>query len=221
MEGYTRDMDFADTGLPWVLPSPNMPTLDTARVYPGMCLFEALTPSEGRGTTRPFELIGAPWCDPAKLKHDLDALSLPGCMWRICFFEPVFHKYKGLVCGGLQIYVTDKETFRPFLAGVALAWAMMHQAPKRVNSSGWKAEEPEKGTVSFDVITGKMPEGVFGFKTPPYEYVYDKVPFDILAGSNTLREQLEAGLDPITIAKTWEEDEKSWLETRKPYLLYH
>lgn len=220
MAGYARAMDYAATGLPWVLPSPNMPTPDTARVYPGMCLLEALTPSEGRGTTRPFELAGAPWCRPARLKRDLDALRLPGCVWRVAFFEPAFHKYRGRVCGGVQLHVTDPHTFRPLLAGVALVWALRRQAPVCVPSAPWSPDHPDAGTVPFSVLDGAMPDGVFGFKAPPYEYVYDRLPFDILAGSTRLRQQLEAGLDPLTIARSWEADEKAWLEERKPFLLY-
>ncbi len=120
MEQWRRSMFFDDTGLPWVMPSPNMPTLDTALVYPGMCLFEGTNVSEGRGTTRPFELSGAPWVNPADLIRLLDCHRLPGVIFRPAFYIPTFHKWAGQMVGGVQIHVTDRESFKPFLTGLAL-----------------------------------------------------------------------------------------------------
>ena len=209
MEGWTRDMEFEDTGLPWVLPSPNMPTVDTARVYPGMCLLEACSVSEGRGTTRPFELVGAPWIDPYALKDALDALALPGCLWRPVYFEPTFHKHGHTVCGGVQVHVTDRKAFKPVLATFALLWAMRRQGNTL----------PPGETYGFD--PNAPMKQVFAFKAPPYEYETVKPPFDILSGSALWRELLEKDLpSPYDIEKLWLPGEQEWLERRKKYLLY-
>ena len=109
-----------DTGLPWVMPSPNMPTLDAAVVYPGTVLFEGTNLSEGRGTTRPFELVGAPWIDADRFAEAMNALDLPGVYFRPAVFEPTFQKHAQRACGGCQIHVTDRLTFRPVITGVAL-----------------------------------------------------------------------------------------------------
>src|SRR5216110_390323 len=114
MKNWERQMWFDQTGLPWVMPSPNMPTLDTATVYPGMCLLEGTNISEGRGTTRPFEIFGAPWIDPEKFCRELNALKIPGTHFREMFFQPTFHKFAGELCGGAQIHVTDRNAFSPF-----------------------------------------------------------------------------------------------------------
>src|SRR4029453_16565874 len=113
MEGWQRSYYFEDTDLPWVMPSPNMPTVDTAVVYPGMCLLEGTNVSEGRGTTRPFEIFGAPWIDPDRLCKAMEGYSLKGVLFRPLFFRPTFNKYAGQVCGGAQLHVTDRRTFRP------------------------------------------------------------------------------------------------------------
>jgi len=111
MEGWKREMWFDNTGLQWVMPSPNMPTVDTATVYPGMCLFEGTNLSEGRGTTRPFEIIGAPWVDAHKLSDVLNNLYIPGVKFRPVYFIPTFSKYKDQRCGGVQIHITDRDKF--------------------------------------------------------------------------------------------------------------
>src|SRR5205085_4919570 len=120
MEGWRRAMWFDETRRPWVLPSPNIPTPDTATVYPGMVMIEGTSVSEGRGTTRPFEIVGAPHVEPRRLVERLGEEGLPGCVFRPLHFEPTFHKFKGERCGGLQLHVTDRATFKPVLAGVAL-----------------------------------------------------------------------------------------------------
>jgi uncharacterized protein YbbC (DUF1343 family) len=191
MEGWRRDM-FADaTALPWVMPSPNMPTLDTAIVYPGTVLFEGILISEGRGTTRPFELIGAPWIEAERFARDMNALGLPGVYFRPAVFEPTFQKHAKQACGGCQIHVTDRAAFRPVLTGVALA-AMFH----RTNPSS------------------------FAWRQPPYEYEHDKMPIDILAGSDALRQQIEAGVSAPEIASGWAADEAAFGKLRQKYLLY-
>ncbi len=161
MDGYDPRMWFDETGLPWVMPSPNMPTLDTATVYPGMCLFEATNVSEGRGTTRPFELFGAPFIDAKKLCKYLNGLHLPGVYFRENYFQPTFHKGAGKICGGAQIHVTDRERFRSFDTAVRILRYLFHEYP---NDFAWKA--------------------------PPYEYEYEKLPIDILLGSGTFRREL-------------------------------
>src|SRR5205085_7758532 len=123
-EGLRRDMDFEATGLPWVLPSPNMPTVETAFVYPGMCLIEGTNLSEGRGTTRPFEICGAPGVDASRLCQQLNAERLAGVVFRPMWFQPTFQKHAGQLCGGLQLHVTDRSTFRPVRTGLAVLAAL-------------------------------------------------------------------------------------------------
>lgn len=207
MQGWTRGMDFEATGLPWVLPSPNMPTVDTAFVYPGMCLLEAATPSEGRGTTRPFELCGAPWLDAWRLCEDLRSLGLPGVAFREAFFQPTFHKGVGEICAGVQQHVTDRLAYRPFLTGIAILWAMRRQGV---------VQEP----VAINPLDPQGLPPAFGWKAPPYEYETVKLPVDILLGASRLREGLEQGLDPWQLQALWLPDETAWLSRRQPHLLY-
>ena len=191
MRGWRRAMSFEETGLPWVPPSPNMPTPDTAWVYPGGCLVEGTNLSEGRGTTRPFEFVGAPWLDPWRLARELDAERLPGVRFRPCFFTPTFHKHAGRPCGGVQVHVTERARFPAFLAYLLLIQAARRQDPGR-----------------------------FAWRDPPYEYEYVKRPIDILCGTNRVRRALEAGLSPRTFAREWREDAALFRRRRSPYLLY-
>jgi uncharacterized protein YbbC (DUF1343 family) len=191
MEGWQRDMYADRTDLPWVMPSPNMPTLETAIVYPGTVLFEGMMLSEGRGTTRPFELVGAPWIEAERFARDMNGLGLTGVHFRPAVFEPTFQKHAKLSCGGCQIHVTARHLFKPVLVGVALA-AMF-----------WKTE-PAK----------------FAWRQPPYEYEHTKMPIDILAGSDALRKQVESGLPATEIAATWRADEDAFRDLRERYLLY-
>ena len=191
MEGWRREMYADATELPWVMPSPNMPTLDTAIVYPGTVLFEGVMLSEGRGTTRPFELVGAPWIEAERFAREMNALALPGAFFRPAVFEPTFQKHAKTTCGGCQIHVTDRASFRPVLTGAAL----LHQ---------FRRFDPAK----------------FAWRQPPYEYEHDKLPIDILAGSSTLREQVEGGLAPKDIANSWRDDEVAFRKARQPFLLY-
>ena len=191
MEGWQREMHFDDTGLPWVMPSPNMPTLDTAVVYPGAVLFEGTTISEGRGTTRPFETLGAPWIDAEAFASRMNGLSLGGAHFRPVVFEPAFQKHAGLPCGGCQIHVTNRAAFRPVLAGVSLM-------------SEFRRADPER----------------FAWRTPPYEYEHEKMPIDILAGSSELRERIEAGAAGREIAASWEPSVAEFLDIRRRYLMY-
>jgi uncharacterized protein YbbC (DUF1343 family) len=191
MAGWQRRMFADETGLPWVLPSPNIPTLDTAVVYPGTVLLEGILISEGRGTTRPFELIGAPWIDAERLAPAMNALGLPGVHFRPAVFEPTFHKHAKQACGGCQIHVTDRQAFKPVLTGVALIEQFRRAAPAR-----------------------------FAWREPPYEYEHDKLPFDILAGSDALRRQIESDVPAAEIAAGWQDDEAAFTTLRQPCLLY-
>jgi uncharacterized protein YbbC (DUF1343 family) len=191
MEHWQRNMYFDETGLPWVMPSPNVPTLDTAVVYPGTVLFEGTNVSEGRGTTRPFELIGAPWVDAEALSETLAAYDLPGVYFRPVVFEPTFQKHAKQACGGCQIHVLNRDTVRVVETAVAVMVEIRAQSPTQ-----------------------------FAWRQPPYEYEQDKLPFDILAGSSELREQIEAGLPLRSIYESWVPDHERFRATRKPFLLY-
>ena len=153
MKNWERAMWFDATGLPWVMPSPNMPTLDTATVYPAMCLLEGTNISEGRGTTRPFEIFGAPFIDAATLCRELNNRKLPGVLFRENYFEPTFQKFAGHLCGGAQLHVLDRDTFQPFQTGVEIIRAIR-----------------------------KLYPGHFAWKPPPYEYETEKLPIEILLG---------------------------------------
>ena len=191
MQKWKRKMWFDQTGLPWVMPSPNMPTLDTALVYPGMCLLEGTNISEGRGTTRPFEMFGAPFIHPETLVNVLKEFKLPGVVFRPLSFEPTFQKHAGTLCGGAQIHVTDREKFKPFKTGVAVLKAIHNTYPRD-----------------------------FAWKQPPYEYEDVKLPIDILAGTNRLRKEIEAWKNLDEMEKWWKEEAKGFEKIRRKYLLY-
>ena len=191
MVNWTRSMYFDATGLPWAMPSPNMPALDTAVVYPGMCLLEGTNLSEGRGTTRPFEIFGAPWMDGWHIAEILNGYQLPGVYFRPVEFQPTFQKYAGEVCQGCFIHVTDRQKFLPFLTGVAVIREAIQCYPDK-----------------------------FRWKEPPYEYEYVKLPIDILLGSQSLRYQIEQ-LKPLDeLQRSWKADEENFLEKRNPFLIY-
>jgi uncharacterized protein YbbC (DUF1343 family) len=120
MSGWNREMEYTDTGLPWLMPSPNMPTMDTVRVYTGNCLFEGTNLSEGRGTTKPFEQIGAPWVDGAQLSAEMNLLGLPGVHFHPVTFTPMFSKHQGVLCSGVHTFVTDKKTYKSLESGLYL-----------------------------------------------------------------------------------------------------
>jgi len=153
MKNWKREMWFDQTGLPWVMPSPNLPTLDTTTVYPGMCLLEGTNVSEGRGTTRPFETFGAPFIDAGKLCKELNKLKMPGVFFRENYFQPTFQKFAGELCGGAQLHVTDRVTFQPFLTAVQIIKHIRKMYPEQ-----------------------------FQWKQPPYEYETAKLPIEILLG---------------------------------------
>lgn len=191
MQGWKRKMLFDETGLPWVLPSPNMPTLDTAIVYPGMCLLEGTNLSEGRGTTRPFEIFGSPFIEPDTLVKKLREFKLTGVVFRPMYFLPTFQKHSGKLCGGVQIHVADRNKFKPFKTGVAILKAVHDIYPEQ-----------------------------FRWKEPPYEYETEKLPIDILAGTDRLRKDIEKGAKLNLMEEQWAEELKAFQKIRKTYLLY-
>lgn len=191
MDGWHRSLWLDETDAPWVLPSPNMPTVQTATVFPGTVHFEGTQMSEGRGTTKPFELIGAPYIDPEDYADQLNGLGLTGVYFRACMFQPTFQKHGGVTCGGVQIHVTDRETFEPVSAGLAMV------------------------KIAFDTYRDE-----FRWKEPPYEYVYDKNPFDVICGTDKIRKAFEEGADLEGIVKSWQDPLQEFLEMREQYLLY-
>jgi uncharacterized protein YbbC (DUF1343 family) len=191
MQGWKRKMWFDQTGLPWVLPSPNMPTLDTALVYPGMCLLEATNISEGRGTTRPFEIFGAPFIHPETLVKVLKEFKLPGVVFRPISFQPTFQKHANALCNGAQIHVTDREKFKPFKTGVAILKAIHNTYPRE-----------------------------FKWKEPPYEYEEVLLPIDILAGTYRLRNDIESWADLNSMEAWWKEEAKKFEKIRRKFLIY-
>jgi uncharacterized protein YbbC (DUF1343 family) len=184
VEGWNKSQFADEYGYAWVMPSPNMPTLDTAIVYPGGCLLEATNLSEGRGTTRPFELVGAPWLDSSKLAESLNALRLNGVYFRPTHFEPTFNKYQGQVCQGVFVHVLDRRAFQPLITYVAILQECTRQTGLH-DSSHVKLDR-------FKATSGETELGGFAWKQPPYEYVYDRMPIDILAGNAWLRKDIEA-----------------------------
>jgi uncharacterized protein YbbC (DUF1343 family) len=191
MAGWTRSMYFDQTGLPFVMPSPNIPTLDSAIVYPGTVLFEGTNASEARGTTRPFELVGAPWVEAERFADEMNARRLPGVHFRPAVFEPTFQKHARKTCGGCQIHVRDRAAFKPVLTGVALIDAIKAAGPKD-----------------------------FAWRRPPYEYEHVKEPIDILAGSPALRLAIDSGQKAEDLAPIWERESKPFEDVRARYLLY-
>jgi uncharacterized protein YbbC (DUF1343 family) len=191
MRGWRRSMAFEDTGLPWVQPSPNMPTVDTAFVYPGGCLVEGTNLSEGRGTTRPFEIVGAPWLDAWALSESLEGEKLPGVRFRPVFFEPVAQKHAGLLCGGVQVHVTDRRAFPAYLAYLHFIAHARAQNKTR-----------------------------FAWRDPPYEYEFLKRPIDILCGTDRIRRALESGVSPRKLVPEWARDVAAFKKRRSRFLLY-
>lgn len=191
MTGWERDMLFDETGLPWVPPSPNMPTLNTALVYPGICLFEGTSVSEGRGTTTPFEAVGAPGIRAADLCGRLNARGLPGVFFRPVYFKPTFNKFRGETVGGAFIHVTDRGLFRPFETGVAMVMAFRDMIPD------------------------------FRFLSGVYEFNDKHPAFDLLTGGAAIREHILEGKPVDRIAVLWEKEEKVFAGISGDYHLYH
>lgn len=191
MDGWRRDMWGDETGLPWVLPSPNIPTVDTCVVFPATVHIEGTEMSEGRGTTKPFEINGAPFIDAYDWAAALEAYGFPGVAFRQTNFIPTFQKCAGRLCGGVQIHVTDREAFTPVTVGIAMI------------------------KTAYDLYTEH-----FEWKKDPYEYVFDQNPFDVVSGTDTIRKAIESGASLKEIEDSWADGLNGFAEARKPYLLY-
>lgn len=195
MEGWKRSMLFADTGRRWVWPSPNMPTIATTLLYPGQVLWEGTQVSEGRGTTRPFEVVGAPFLDPYRWCELLMPMDLPGVQIRPIYFKPTFEKWCSQRCGGLDIDLVDPTLVRSVQVATTLMLTAAQMAPEQ-----------------------------FQWLEPPYEYETIKPPIDILFGSPRLRERIDqARRAPVEVSTVWdllEFDVPAWQEQIRPYLLY-
>lgn len=191
LSGWNRSDYFEETGLPWVLPSPNMPLVETAVVYPGQVILEGANISEGRGTTRPFEMFGAPYLDPHSFQVALEPGCLRGTVLRETTFMPTFNKWAGQVCRGFQIHVTDRGSFRPYRFTLAIVSALLKLYPDE-----------------------------FRWSPPPYEYVTDKLPIDVILGDPRVREDLQEGRSIIDMEREWAEGLNEFLNVRSRYLLY-
>jgi uncharacterized protein YbbC (DUF1343 family) len=191
LEGWSRELWFDETDVPWVLPSPNIPTLDSATVFPGTVHLEGTQMSEGRGTTRPFELVGAPYVEAFEFARRLEALGLPGVKFRPTNFQPTFQKHAGVTCGGVQVHVLDRRAFGPVITGLAVVKACY-----------------------------EMYEEHFRWKESPYEYVFDKNPFDVISGTDALRKALERGESLEELGRSWRTGLEAFKEERGAYMLY-
>jgi uncharacterized protein YbbC (DUF1343 family) len=191
MEGWRRHQLGPETGLPWVPPSPNMPTFETALVYPGGCLLEGTNLSEGRGTTRPFEFVGAPWIDAVALADEMNGLRRSGVKFRAHWFRPVEQKWKGQTCAGVQVHVTDPRSLRSFGVYVELLAALRRQEPER-----------------------------FAWRREPYEFESSRPAIDLLAGSHRLREDLERGRPVAEMEAEWRAEAQEFQVRRRDILLY-
>jgi uncharacterized protein YbbC (DUF1343 family) len=191
MDGWDRRLLWADTGLRWIMPSPNMPLPETAQVYPGQVIWEGTNLSEGRGTCRPFEIFGAPYLDTALIKQKLSADATAGCYLQEVLFRPTFNKWEGESCHGFMIHVLDPLTYRPFFTTMAL----------------------------LRVILGNHGDR-FAWKDPPYEYEFEKLPIDIILGDSELRRKIEGGTEFSLLEDKYLVDLNDFLEWRRSYLLY-
>jgi uncharacterized protein YbbC (DUF1343 family) len=191
MQGWKRKMFFQDTGLPWISPSPNLPSPVSAMVYPGQVLWEGTNVSEGRGTTLPFEIFGAPFMNPELLLSTLDKNKLPGIILRPVVFEPTSNKWKGSACKGLQIHVTNPYEFMPYITTLRLLQAVISHHGDR-----------------------------FQWKRPPYEYEFERQPIDLIIGDQAIRRRIENLDDIDQIEKSWLEDLKTFTEASQRFYLY-
>ncbi|KIX14484.1 hypothetical protein X474_07585 [Dethiosulfatarculus sandiegensis] len=190
LEGWQGE-DFATTGQPWVMPSPNLPSFSSARVYPGQVLLEGVSLSEGRGTTRPFELFGAPGLDPWAVSEAVEKEALSGAFLRPVFFQPTFHKYQGEVCGGFQLQVTDPDRFKTLRASLAVLSAINRVHP-----------------------------GLCTLRQPPYEYEYEKRPLDLILGDRRAVDLLQKGTPALELEQAWQSGLADWLSRTEPFLMY-
>jgi uncharacterized protein YbbC (DUF1343 family) len=191
MQGWQRNMLFGDTGLPWVAPSPNLPTPVSALVYPGQVLWEGTNVSEGRGTAQPFELLGAPFMDIRKIQAALENAKTPGVVFRPAVFEPTSNKWQQTACNGFQIHVTDPLRYRPYATTLHLLQAVIRHHREQ-----------------------------FEWKIPPYEYEFERLPIDLIMGDRTIRRRIEK-LEPLDeIEASWQDGLEQFKEISKNYYLY-
>ena len=191
MDNWSREDFYDETDAPWVMPSPNIPTVDTTVVFPATVYFEGTEISEGRGTTRPFEIVGAPYIDANEYAEALTSIELPGVVFRPVNFLPTFQKHADKTCGGVFIHVMDREIFEPVITGLAMV------------------------KTAFDLY-----ENDFKWKSAAYEYVFDRNPFDVIAGTTKIREMFENGVAVNDIKLSWWDDVKEFSRIREKYLLY-
>lgn len=191
MDGWKREYYYDETDCPWVLPSPNMPTVETAVVFSGTVYFEGTQVSEGRGTTKPFEMIGAPYINSKQLSDVMNQFKLDGVKFRDINFLPTFQKHSNNNCGGVFVHVTDRESFEPVITGIVLVKTI------------------------YDLYKDE-----FKWKVPPYEYVHDRNPFDVISGTLKTREQIETGASIKNIQQSWEKDLIAFSDLRNQVLLY-
>lgn len=191
MKGWERRMFFDHTGLPWILPSPNLPTPASAIVYPGQVIWEGTNISEGRGTALPFEQCGAPFIDVDKILSYIGGPHISGGILRTVAFEPTSNKWAGQVCKGFQLHVTDPYRFNPYITSLSLLSAIIYHHKDR-----------------------------FQWKPPPYEYEWEKLPFDMIAGNNIIRNQIENQKDLVSIKKSWESGLAEYQSSVQKYHLY-
>ncbi|MEW6349783.1 MAG: DUF1343 domain-containing protein [Thermodesulfobacteriota bacterium] len=192
MQGWNRHWYYEQTGLEWVMPSPNMPLVETAVVYPGQVLLEGTNLSEGRGTTRPFEIFGAPFLQPAEVVRAMDAEACAGAVLREIHFRPTFNKWADRVCRGFQIHVTDRSRFRPYRFTLSL----------------------------LSAVSSLYPNG-FRWSDPPYEYVHDKLPIEVILGDGRIRQDIEEGCLRVNLEAQWGSALEGYTQVRSNYLMYH
>ncbi len=191
MKGWNRSMYYMDTGLPWIAPSPNLPTPVSALVYPGQVVWEGTNISEGRGTAQPFELFGAPFIRTEKILSTLKEKNIPGALLRPIAFEPTSNKWNGTLCSGFQLHVTDPQSFKPYLTSLMLLQAVLFHHRHR-----------------------------FEWKAPPYEYEFKRKPIDLIIGSREIRRRIENMEDLAEIERSWEDDLTAFNEMRRAVYLY-
>ena len=191
MTGWSRDMWGDETGLPWVLPSPNIPDVDTCVVFPATVHVEGTELSEGRGTTLPFFLNGAPFIDPYAWAEELRKFDFPGVAFREAYFRPTFCEFAGETCGGVQIHITDREAFTPVIVGIAMVKTAYEMYPDK-----------------------------FQWRQSAYEYVFDKNPFDVICGTDKVRKQIEHGASVKEIEESWSKGLGDFQDIRKQHLMY-
>ncbi|MBW2334158.1 MAG: DUF1343 domain-containing protein, partial [Deltaproteobacteria bacterium] len=191
LKGWYRHMLWKDTGLRWIMPSPNMPLFETALVYPGQIIWEGTNISEGRGTCRPFEIFGAPFINPSIIKKRLALKDIKGCYLQEYYFRPTFNKWKSKLCGGFMIHVVNPKIYRPYQTSLSLLRVIL---------------ETYRDT--------------FAWQQPPYEYEFTKLPIDLIFGDSSIRLALEAGKEIEQLLKGYSKELEGFLDSRKPYLMY-